>query len=60
MKLPYPENDGQTHYPGCWMERGHHNCAIEMVHRLAKLVEEAYDKAGGYWKDAEDVLRWMK
>lgn len=29
--LPYPENPGQTHYEGCWRERGHHNCAVAML-----------------------------
>lgn len=35
---PYPDNDGQTHWDGCWSERGHHNCAVEEVRRLRKGV----------------------
>jgi hypothetical protein len=31
MSLPYPEDPGQTHYAGCYTERGHHNCAVELV-----------------------------
>jgi hypothetical protein len=34
IDLPYPTDDGRTHYEGCWRDRGHHNCAAEMVERL--------------------------
>jgi hypothetical protein len=32
---PYPEDTGRTHWEGCWRERGHHNCAVAEVERLA-------------------------
>jgi len=32
-----PQSYDQTHYDGCWMTRGHHDCAIR---RVQKLEEE--------------------
>lgn len=34
---PYPENDGQTHWDGCWRHAGHHNCAVREVERLQEV-----------------------
>lgn len=62
-KYPYPDNDGQTHYPGCFREPHHHNCAVAMVERLAELVERLADDLGDdnyarqLSEDAETVLR---
>lgn len=43
--MPYPEDRGRTHWPGCWRERGHHNCAVAEIERLtaASAPEEASD-----------------
>lgn len=35
-EMPYPVRE-QTHWPGCFRARGHHNCAVAMVERLAAL-----------------------
>lgn len=32
--LPYPPDQGKTHYEGCWQNRGHHNCAVVEISRL--------------------------
>lgn len=37
---PYPDNPGATHYPGCWREPGHHNCAVERVRELEQALEK--------------------
>ena len=37
---PYPDDPGQTHYDGCWRERGHHNCAMREVERLQNEVKD--------------------
>ena len=34
MSTP-PEQDGRTHYSGCWRERGHHECAVALAEDLA-------------------------
>lgn len=58
-QLPYPQNDGQTHWDGCWSERHHHNCAVlaiadlerklgEATRALALLHSEASDPARGF------------
>lgn len=31
---PENEDEGQTHYDGCWKERGHHNCARNRIRIL--------------------------
>jgi FtsZ-binding cell division protein ZapB len=36
---PYEDETGQTHFDGCWTQRGHHNCAVANVYRLAREVE---------------------
>lgn len=40
MTYPYPEDEGQTHYEGCWRERGHHNCAVKRAEGLRDRVEQ--------------------
>lgn len=35
---PYPNDKGQTHYPGCWSEPRHHNCAVEQIDHLANAL----------------------
>lgn len=38
---PYPPDEGRTHYDGCYIERGHHNCAITEIESLrAQLAVE--------------------
>lgn len=37
--LPYPVDATRTHFDGCWRERGHHNCAIELAQHYAFLRE---------------------
>jgi len=34
--LPYPDDKGQTHWEGCYRERGHHNCCVVEVEQLRK------------------------
>lgn len=36
LRAPYPHNPGSTHYDGCWANRGHHNCATELIRSLSK------------------------
>lgn len=51
--LPYPPDQGQTHYPGCWITAGHHNCAVLEIYRLRRqLIEQAHR-----YEDELDVLR---
>jgi hypothetical protein len=38
---PEEYNSLQSHYPGCYRERGHHNCAVSLVNDLATLAEYA-------------------
>lgn len=49
--LPYPENEGQTHYTGCWRDRGHHNCALRMIEEL-RANSDRYEwlVAQGYFR----------
>ncbi len=35
---PYPDNPGSTHYPGCYRDRGHHNCAVETAEALLEAL----------------------
>jgi len=44
MKLPYPDDKGQTHYPGCWRERGHHNCAVAEIERVMLVNAQLTEK----------------
>lgn len=37
-ELPYEENPGKTHYDGCYMHRGHHNCAVRKIQQLGQEV----------------------
>lgn len=34
-------SDGTTHWVGCWTERGHHECALAEIDRLAVALLEA-------------------
>lgn len=36
--MPYPEDQGSTHYDGCWSQPRHHDCAVEEINRLRSLV----------------------
>lgn len=45
--LPYPENEGHTHWDECWKERGHHNCAVAKVERLTRENEELREGKDG-------------
>ena len=38
VTLPYPENEGQTHFDGCYCVPGHHNCAVHEVMRLQSTL----------------------
>ena len=35
-RLAPPVNEGQTHYEGCWKDRGHHACALERLAEAEK------------------------
>lgn len=50
--LPYPDDKGQTHYAGCWRERGHHNCAIARIKECERQRDEA-------WSEVEAWRWWM-
>lgn len=54
--LPYPEDDGRTHFTGCYRHARHHNCAVVEADRLrainAELVE-ALETAEGYFHGFE-------
>lgn len=49
MSYPYPDDKGKTHYPECWRERGHHNCAVAEVERLRQDYAELLER----WKEAK-------
>ncbi len=36
---PHLHNEGQTHWPGCYREKGHHNCAIDRIEQLENKVK---------------------
>lgn len=36
--LPYPIDQYQTHFEGCWRLRRHHNCAVLEVERLREKL----------------------
>lgn len=40
--LPYPADQGSTHWDGCWRERGHHNCAVLQVDALTRERDAQY------------------
>ena len=42
--LPYPTNNGQTPYEGCWDQQGHHNCAVVKL-REAEAQRDAVREA---------------
>lgn len=46
---PHPVNPGQTHWEGCWQERGHHNCAVARVRELEAKVEELTHYLNDEW-----------
>ena len=31
---------GDTHYPGCWNTRGHHDCAVKWIRKLEMELEK--------------------
>ena len=37
---PHPTNPGQTHWNGCWKDRGHHNCAVAYAMRLEAAIRK--------------------
>ena len=39
MTKPYDDNRGQTHYPDCYRDRGHHNCAVDKVDQLRRGID---------------------
>ena len=41
LSLPYPPNDGKTHWDNCWKDRGHHNCAVKKIERLEAIEKAA-------------------
>lgn len=47
-------SDGQTHWEGCFRERGHHACAIAEVERLRSVIVE-YRDAHAAFLQAESV-----
>lgn len=67
---PYPNDEGRTHWDGCWRERGHHKCAVAEADRLRAqlkgqkaglaILEDALDPplilAGD---DATEVAAWF-
>jgi hypothetical protein len=55
MTMPYPDNNGQTHYEGCWRERGHHNCAVALVERLEKIVSDTEDSVKAWHMTGVDL-----
>ena len=54
--FPYPDDRGQTHSPGCWKWRGHHNCAVARVRELEARLAEATEVIRFYAAD-ENWLR---
>lgn len=40
IKLPYPEEKGQTHYDGCWARPFHHNCAVAKVIEQDQMIQD--------------------
>ena len=40
LALPYPPNNGKTHWEGCWKDRGHHNCAMKEIEQQAQQIAE--------------------
>ena len=56
--LPYPDDPGGTHYPGCWRERGHHNCAVLLADELAGLLELVESKLEICPKCRAIPVRW--
>lgn len=45
-------SDGQTHWEGCWAERGHHECAQQKIRDL--LAEKRLNK-----QRARNALRFL-
>lgn len=47
--LPYPkENDGATHWEQCYLEKGHHNCAVREIERLTRERDNWINSAREY------------
>lgn len=41
-----PSINQAPHYPGCWRDAGHHECAVVEVWRLLDALEEAIETLG--------------
>jgi hypothetical protein len=52
ISRPYPDNPGQTHYPRCWMDRGHHNCAVAEALKARHLLRCWLD-----WAEAHETKK---
>ena len=39
VRLPYPDDRGQTHYDGCYQMPRHHNCAVVEIERLRAALK---------------------
>lgn len=51
--LPYPPDEGRTHYDGCWRNRGHHNCAVAHADRLIAELRKTQPTG---WTCVHDVF----
>ena len=62
-------NEGQTHWEGCWAERGHQGCAVAEIERLTaerdhykgmyKAESKAWHIAQARVEDAEFIIRGL-
>lgn len=67
-RLPYPEDDGRTHFDECYRHHRHHNCAVLELERVARMHNQAVieldmarrdrDRAEAKALELERALRW--
>lgn len=58
-KLAPFTNDGQTHFEGCWKDRGHHACVVDRLAEAEKRGMELAIKIGHGFEKGYDIYWWM-
>lgn len=60
--LPYPVQSGGTHWAGCWLSRGHHNCAVTELWAASARIDHLTAEVARLREERETTnaaARWV-